>query len=201
MGEHFQAAQAGTAVSWRDSEQLITLKAMADPQHPSAQADKLKHMRMILPRPNDFVQAKQAGLSLPPYCPDFPEAHKDTHLFPHFQSAATLKRIEENAAEHRREVARRAAQAEEQAARRAQMSPLELSMEEVLQAAPPGQKDYMSLLSVLEAGKWDGEERRQVAENVKKLMQEAKEWREKSEKKRPEKDRPYQTTLKVMKFL
>jgi CRISPR-associated protein Cmr6 len=62
------------------------------------------------------------------------------------------------------------------------------------------QDERAVLFTALKAGKL-AEHRREAAQRLKTLMQEQKRWREKTEKKNPEKDQPYQDTLLVMKWL
>jgi CRISPR-associated protein (TIGR03986 family) len=202
MNEAFEKAQQGNPiVNWLESEQLTQLCEMANPQSPSADPNKLRHMRLDVPKPNDFVEAKKAGLALPDYRRDFPDNHKDQKLFQRRSIVGWQRQKAEQEAQ-RLETMRREKEAAEKAERLEQMSPLEISMEEVLETVQPGQKPYTALLQALESGKWeDADEKRQVAERIKALMVESKDWREKSEKKNPNKDKPYQVTLKVIKLL
>jgi CRISPR-associated protein Cmr6 len=72
----------------------------------------------------------------------------------------------------------------------------------VLKAKPKDQKNEDALLKALEEGKWsESSEINQIAEEIKTAFQETGQWREKSEKKKPEKDQPYQKTLRLKKFL
>lgn len=110
-----------------------------------------------------------------------------------------------------RELARQ--QAEADAARRAkaeearqavlsQMSPIEREMREFLDTRPDkNQTELSALLGALKKGHWTGESRMAVAEHVKAMMQAVKKWKEKSEKKNPDKDNDYQDTLKVRAWL
>jgi hypothetical protein len=108
------------------------------------------------------------------------------------REAATRKRQEEMAKE-RTEAERRE--------KLAAMSPLDRAIEEVVAAAPQGQARYKAILNALKQGKWSGDEARQVAESIRGLMTQAGAWRVKSEKKKPEKDEPYQATLAVLAYL
>ncbi len=110
-----------------------------------------------------------------------------------------------------REVARR--QAEADAARRAEaeevrraalsrMSPVEREMRKFLDARPDkNQTELSALPGALKKGKWTGDSRIAVAEHVKTMMQAVKKWKEKSEKKNPDKDNDYQDTLKITAWL
>lgn len=83
----------------------------------------------------------------------------------------------------------------------AAMSPLDRAIEEVVAAAPQDQSRYKAILNALKQGRWSGDEARQVAESIRGLMTQAGAWRVKSEKKKPEKDEPYQATLAVLAYL
>jgi CRISPR-associated protein Cmr6 len=120
-----------------------------------------------------------------------------------FPSDALEKaRAEREAAVQRRqgEAAKEGAEAERRA-KLAAMSPLDRTVEEVVAAAPQGQPRYKAILNELKKGRWSGDEARQVAESIRGLMTQAGAWRVKSEKKKPEKDEPYQATLTVLAYL
>ena len=86
-------------------------------------------------------------------------------------------------------------------ARKAQLSPLERSIEEVI-AAVPNQAGYISLLQALKKGQWEkNEEQQAVAQVIRTQMEKEKVWKETSQAKKPEKDRDYQRTLDVLKWL
>ena len=82
----------------------------------------------------------------------------------------------------------------------AAMSPLDRSIEAVIAAAPKDQPRYKAILNALKQGRWSGDEAKQVAESIRGLMTQAGVWRIKSEKKKPEKDEPYQATLAVLAY-
>jgi len=93
------------------------------------------------------------------------------------------------------------AQQERQAALE-NMSPADRAMNEFLDARQDkSQPEISALIGGLKKGTWDGEIKTQIAGKVKILMQSAKKWKEKSEKKNPEKDNDHQDTLKVMAWL
>jgi CRISPR-associated protein Cmr6 len=100
------------------------------------------------------------------------------------------------------EAAQRAkAEAERQAAL-AQMSPLDREIREFLDARQDkNQPEWSALLASLRRGHWSGQSKVAVAKRAKSLMQEAKKWKEKSEKKNPAKDNDYQDTLSVMAWI
>lgn len=83
----------------------------------------------------------------------------------------------------------------------AAMSPLDRAIEEVVAAAPQGQPRYKALLNALKQGKWAGDDALETAKRIRDLMGQAGVWRIKSEKKKPEKDEPYQATLAILAYL
>lgn len=108
--------------------------------------------------------------------------------------------FDEQARAHRREKERESEEAARRAAELAAMDPLKRSMQEAIEADPdPNKKDFMKLIDALERGMWEGEERREVVQRVRALMQEGKEWVEESKK--PAKDKKYQRTQKVLAWL
>ena len=108
-----------------------------------------------------------------------------------------LLRLKEEA-----EAARRAREKEARQAALAQMSPIERDIREFLdRRQDKNQPEISALLAALEKGQWSGEDKAAVAEYARTMMQAEKKWKEKSEKKNPEKDKYYQHTLKVMKWL
>ncbi|MDG4554102.1 MAG: type III-B CRISPR module RAMP protein Cmr6 [Candidatus Competibacter sp.] len=105
------------------------------------------------------------------------------------------------AAQQRREAEADARMEAERQKKLAAMSPLDRAIEEIVAAAPQGQSRYKAILNALKQGRWSGDEARQVAERIRTLMTQAGAWRIKSEKKKPEKDEPYQATLAVLAYL
>lgn len=85
--------------------------------------------------------------------------------------------------------------------RLATLSPIEREMEIIAQTEPNEPKKYLTVLKALEAGKWQGDMCKQVAEHIKQWMIEDKVWREESQKKNPKRDKDYQRTEQVKKFL
>lgn len=84
----------------------------------------------------------------------------------------------------------------------AQMSPIDREIREYLdQRQDKNQPELNALLGALKKGQWSGESKVAVAERAKSMMQAAKKWKEKSEKKNPDKDHDYQDTLKVIAWL
>ncbi len=90
-------------------------------------------------------------------------------------------------------------QAEE--ARLAAMNPLDRKIEEQILYNPDKNKhDYMVLIEAVENNEWHGDDRAYVLQEIVNKMQAAKCWKENSTKKKPEKDRQYQNTLRVKKL-
>jgi hypothetical protein len=86
--------------------------------------------------------------------------------------------------------------------RKAQMSPLELSMEDVIENCRLTQANHITLLQALEAGHWkNDEDKKNVAQFIREQMETSKVWKEKATKKRPEKDTHYKRTQQVLKYL
>lgn len=82
------------------------------------------------------------------------------------------------------------------------MNPVERSISEFLHSrTDKNQPELSALMAGLKAGEWDGDEKRAVADELKARMEADKKWKEKSEKKNPEKDRDYQDTLKVKQWI
>lgn len=81
--------------------------------------------------------------------------------------------------------------------------PLQREIRVYLDERPDRQQSEISaLITALKQDRWQGEEKRQVAQHVEALMQASPgQWREKSEKKNPDKDREYQNTQRVKEWL
>lgn len=114
----------------------------------------------------------------------------DTEAF--LRSRALHKAAQEEA-RHKEEMARK----EEEA--RARMSPLERKFAEV-QARDSNANPTTMLFKAIEAGEFDDQWCEALA-LLRSKMEEAGEWREKSNAKKPQKDKPYQNTLKVMQLM
>jgi CRISPR-associated protein Cmr6 len=106
------------------------------------------------------------------------------------------------------EEAERLAKAEQEAARQteearlAELPPIERAISEALAAnTNPDLRDHLVLLNALKQKRWEGADARVVAERIRKLMIDAKIWKERSEKKDPAKDKDHQRTLEVLKWL
>lgn len=119
--------------------------------------------------------------------------------------------MQEDPQARKRESARR--QAAEEAARKArveaerqaalaELSPLERDIQEFLDARQDkNQTELSALLGALKSGRWSGEDRIAVAQQLKTRMQAEKKWKEKTAAKKPEKDHDHQDTLKVMAWI
>jgi CRISPR-associated protein Cmr6 len=102
--------------------------------------------------------------------------------------------------QHEQEEAERKAANEQ---RKAQMSPLELSMEKVIEnSKQQDQADYITLLQALDAGRWENDEdKKLVAQSIRERMIKAKVWKETTAARRPDRDKNYQKTQDVLKYL
>jgi CRISPR-associated protein Cmr6 len=85
--------------------------------------------------------------------------------------------------------------------RKAKLSPLEQAMEDIIdQRQDKNLAPYIALIHAVDAGQWQGDDKRQVAAKIRELMQQNKgQWKEQSGK--PNKDREYQRTMKVKGWL
>ncbi len=82
------------------------------------------------------------------------------------------------------------------------MTPLERSIREFLDArTDKNQPEVSALMQGLKTSRWSGDEKREVARQVRAIMQAAKKWKEKSEKKNPDKDRDFQDSLQVRRWI
>jgi len=122
--------------------------------------------------------------------------------------------VHDTEAEERREEERRARAAkhqaaeearrreEEQQAALARMSPVERSIREFLdQRQDKNQPEISAVINAVKQGRWQGEEKVQVARWLEMTLQAKKRWKEQSHAKKPEKDRDYQNTLLVKTWL
>ena len=82
------------------------------------------------------------------------------------------------------------------------LSPAQREIREFLDARTDiKMPEIAALTSALKQSKWSGDMKVAVAEHLKALMQAARKWKDRSEKKNPEKDHEYQATLQVGKWL
>jgi len=95
---------------------------------------------------------------------------------------------------------RRKKEQEEKAAKLAAMSPLDRKIEE-LKAKNPGAKTSTIILRGLEQGEFTDFDRCEVLKKLKTKMEEANEWKETTEAKKPEKDKKYKRTQEVINML
>lgn len=108
----------------------------------------------------------------------------------------------ENAAE----AARQEAAAEEAARKRdaelAAMSPAEREIQKVLdERVDPNLKDIAALMTALKKDRWQDELKQQIAVKLRERMQAAKQWKETTQAKKPEKDTDYQNTLLIQRWI
>ncbi len=117
---------------------------------------------------------------------------------------------EDPVAKKRREEERKVAQEAERKGRElkereqslAQLSSAMRAAQEFLDArVDKNQPELSALLGGLKKGIWSGDAKSEIAHHVKQLMLKDKKWKEKSEKRNPDKDKDYQDTLVVMKCL
>jgi CRISPR-associated protein Cmr6 len=100
------------------------------------------------------------------------------------------------------DIARRQQEESERQAALDRMTPIEREMHKFLDARQDkNQPELSALLAALKKGQWSGATKIEIAEHAKGLMVDAKKWKEKSEKKNPDKDNDYQDTLKVMAWI
>lgn len=103
--------------------------------------------------------------------------------------------------ELKEEMERRQKEAEKQAAL-AQLPLLQREIQEFLDARQDkNQPEISALIKALEQGRWSAETKKEVAGHLKSMMEKVNKWREKTEKKNPQKDADYQNTIKVMAWL
>jgi CRISPR-associated protein Cmr6 len=107
---------------------------------------------------------------------------------------------DENAARSFKDEQRRDQEAQEKQRQLESMDPFERDLEELIQQQP-AIPSYIVLLNHLKSGKWEGEVVIRVAEKIRELMKEAKSWKEVTNVKRKERDKKYQRTREVLKFL
>jgi CRISPR-associated protein Cmr6 len=105
-----------------------------------------------------------------------------------------------------REAQERRADAErrhrEKAAARAVMSPIDRSIDEFLEQRPDkGQSEISAVMGAVKQGRWEGEEKIAVAGWLARGMKAQNQWRETSQKRNPNRDKPYQNTLLVKGWL
>ena len=83
-----------------------------------------------------------------------------------------------------------------------QLSPEERTIREFLDSrTDKNQSELAALISALKRDQWSGETKVAVAAHVKSEMQSLRKWKERTEKKNPQKDHDHQDTLLVMKWL
>ena len=117
--------------------------------------------------------------------------HQESLIQQEAEQAAKLQREQE--AIRQREI--------DEATRKAKMSPLEVSIEDII-LAHPTQADYITLLQALSQGHWkERADQKAVALIIQHHMQTIKVWKETSQAKHPDKDKNYQRTQEVLKYI
>jgi CRISPR-associated protein Cmr6 len=116
------------------------------------------------------------------------------------------RRLEAEQAEQRRQRAQAEEAKRQHAAReaeRARLDPFERALLELIDARPDkNQSAIVYLIGMVKDGRWQGEEKRRVAQWLEQRMKNEKgQWKPQSQAKKPEKDRPHQNTLLVMQWL
>lgn len=97
------------------------------------------------------------------------------------------------------EEARRKAEHEKELAR---LSPIEREIKKFLDARrDKNQSEISAVIGAGKQGQWQGDDKIAVAEWLKARMQAARQWKESSQAKKPEKDKVYQNTLLVKTWL
>ncbi len=89
---------------------------------------------------------------------------------------------------------------QEEADRKAKLSPIEREIEEFLQPIQPQEHDTR-LLKELETGRWEGDDARIVAEKVKALMEAAGKWKPEFSGTNPKKLKLKERSQKVLRYL
>jgi CRISPR-associated protein Cmr6 len=112
--------------------------------------------------------------------------------------AAAARRIEAEQTRRRQEVAER--QRQEELAR---MSPAEREIEVLLRSprTDENKSDISVIRSALREKRWDGAIKIEIARILEQKMRQEKKWKEKSEKKNPDKDYDLKNTLEVLAWL
>lgn len=108
------------------------------------------------------------------------------------KAAEALQKSHSEQANLQAEQMRLAAETAEKQARLASLSPIEREITELT---------LIDAINALEKGQWEGEERQQAAQCLKVRMQEESVWKEATQSKKPEKDKDYQRTKIVLRFL
>ena len=103
----------------------------------------------------------------------------------------------------RDENARQERQTQRQAEERLEtLSVVERQIEEILERRPDKtMTSVTAIVKEVEGDRWAGDDKIEVAQWLKTTMQREKRWKEASRRKNPAKDRDYQNTLRIMKWL
>lgn len=195
MEQQYQAEHDKTEAKWIDSEPLVHLLAMANPEQTSPHL--LKHMTL-----KQFASCKKDRAVLPPYVRF--QGQTDAEIFAGLKALTPAERKAKRARQEqeRLEAEKQAALEAKRQQELAQMSPLQRSIQEVIDnRSDKNVPENTTLFNALTSGRWSGEEAAEAAELIKKRMEQNGEWRPESKSRRPERDKAHQRTLTVMKFL
>lgn len=111
---------------------------------------------------------------------------------------AEQKRCEEES----REQKQKAKDAKKRDTEFAKASPIEREILEILAKKPDkGMPDHTVIINQVKSGRWEGKKKVEVARWLKCKMEEEKRWKPNTRAKKPDKDRDYQNTLLIMKWL
>ena len=89
----------------------------------------------------------------------------------------------------------------ERADRLAAMDPIDREIQAVLDARrDTNLAEIIAIIQAVEADRWEGKDKIEVARRLEARMRESKQWKEESAKKRPDRDRDYQNTLLVKRW-
>ncbi|MCY4212627.1 MAG: type III-B CRISPR module RAMP protein Cmr6 [Gammaproteobacteria bacterium] len=92
--------------------------------------------------------------------------------------------------------------AKERQERLASMDPIDREIEVVFEKRTDAKMEKsIAIYNELDRGRWKESDKIEVARRLKTMMQQDKSWREKSNKRNPEKDKPYRRTRQVMDWL
>lgn len=90
----------------------------------------------------------------------------------------------------------------EREARRAAMHPVDREIEEILEGrSNQNEPEITTIFRMAEGGHWSGSDKTRAAEWLERSMRSSKQWRETSGRKNPAKDKAYQRTLQVRRWL
>ena len=96
---------------------------------------------------------------------------------------------------------REAQEAREHAERIAAMNPIDREIQEVIDSRQDrNMAEITAIIQAVKAGRWEGGDKIEVARRLEARMKEARQWKEESTKRNPDRDRSYQNTLLVKRW-